>query len=751
MKLRTRLVVLVLAALAPVMVVETVEQVEQFKRQEEAAFQEAQRQAEVYAGRLQQMSIGFRELLIAMSLNPVVQNRDPEGCTAYAKALQEHFRNTFTVGGVNEQGQLYCLGVPNTYAGKADDRWYFKLAMATNGFAAGEFAVARNINHAVFHYAYPTRAENGSPNGVVFASLSLVALAQRLSETPLPQDSSLIVTDRNGTVLVQLPDTSRKGTKVSSALMALLSRDKPGAEVVTLERQPSRIVGYVPLNSVAEGVAIALSFPREAVMRPVQTMVVRRALTVFGAVALALLLAWLVARAGLYRPLSRLTETARQWRSGDLHARTRLGQLRDAEFGELGATLDEMAKNLALRQEQLSQANEEMRRSRDDAVQANKAKTYFVAAASHDLRQPLQAMHLNIALLAARKEENNEGDTVERLRKSVANLVDLLTSLLDVSQLDAGLITPTFVDFDLQKVLQTIGDEFGAAAQLKKQEFYIQPCRCAVRSDKVLLGRMIRNLISNAIKYTPVGGSVKVYVRHRGDKVYILVADSGEGIPPEKQEVIFEEFHQLGNPQRNPSFGLGLGLAIVKRMSILLNHPVALKSESGKGTTFTITVPMAEHAAPEPLPEDTPVLEGRALVVDNDSLGAESLAELLRTWGLEVAVAEDAPAAVRELEDPARRWSVIIADYRLPNRSGLEVLQHARKLFPQLLSVLLMNDSADAQQVREKHPELPVIQKPINLKVLSATLASLAPAEPQPTFLPDDAEAHASPKDESSS
>ncbi|AKJ32153.1 two-component hybrid sensor and regulator [Caldimonas brevitalea] len=728
------MVALVLVALAPVMVVETIEQVHQFKRHEEAAFQEAQRQAELVSRQLEQLETGYRELLVAVAATPVVKNRDPAACYAYLETLQRRFKSAFTVGASDAEGNVYCVGVPyvrDLKAANNADRWYFKQAVLSGEFTVGEYAYAKAAQEPVFHYSYPIKDNADHVIGVVWASISLTGLSRRLADNPLPPGANLVVTDRRGTVLIELPDTGAMGSTVSPDLRRLLGQAKPGAAALPGEGGAERIVGYVPPSTALQGMAVTLTFPREQVLAPVWKMAVRRAATVLGAVALALALAWMVARRGLYGPLSRLTETANRWREGDLGARTDLARLNDIEFSGLGATLDQMAENLALRQHQLSDATEEMRRSRDEALKASLSKTHFLAAASHDLRQPLQAMHLNIALLAARHQHGGDAETIERLRRSVANLVDLLNALLDVSQLDAGLIQPTYAEFDLQGLLQTIGEEFSAAAQQKRLDFSIDACRCAVRSDKALLGRMLRNLVSNAIKYTGAGGSVRISVQEADGEARVLVADTGEGIPLDKQEVVFEEFRQLGNPQRNPALGLGLGLSIVKRMSALLQHPLTLASQPGEGTTFTVSIPLAPRPEPVRIAGIAPSFHGRVLLVEDDVLVGDTTAELLRSWGLEVEVARDAETAIKLLKSARHDWDGVLADYRLPASSGLDVVMFARKLFPKALTILITGDAADARTLRGSESNVQVLEKPVPLELLAESLAPLT-AAPQP-------------------
>lgn len=730
MTLRNRLVVLVLVTLAPVIAVQLADQFERANQQEQIALREAQNRAELVAGQLVQFTAGYRELLVAVAAAEAIQAGDSERCNAYTYNLQQQFRGAFTLGAADLEGNVYCLGMPYLHGRAINnaDRPYFRQALDTRDFVVGEHAFARVPGDAVLHYAYPIiDPRTQEPKGVLAASLSLKWMAERLAENPLSPGARLTVTDRRGTVLIELPERGNVSKPVHEQLRSvLLQRRQPGAASWIDAEGNERIVGYVPIDAGPKGLTVALSLPRDMVLAPVRQAALRDGLTLAAAIGLGLFLAWFVARSKLYRPLSMLTHTAGRWSEGDLTARTGLARVEDVEFRQLGTTLDSMAENLHARQQELAAANEEMRRSRDEALKASLSKTHFLAAASHDLRQPLQAMNLNIALLAARHGQGPDSATIDRLRRSVGSLAELLNALLDVSQLDAGLIKPNVSDFGLDTLLQSIADEFSAAARQKGVHLSVEPFHAAVRSDPVLLGRMARNLVSNAIKYTDTGGWVKVSCRDCVDRIEIVVADSGAGIPADKQEEVFEEFRQLGNPQRNPSLGLGLGLAIVKRMSVLLQHPVQLYSEVGVGTTVSIAVPRAQRLERRAPDLDSLHLQGRALLVEDDLLVAESTADLLRSWGLHVSVVGTAEEAFEMIDDASQAWNAVLADYRLPTYCGLDVVARARQSQPQALTLVLTGDAADKRLADAREKGLQVLEKPVRLERLAQALAPLA-------------------------
>src|SRR5215469_8646554 len=230
-----------------------------------------------------------------------------------------------------------------------------------------------------------------------------------------------------------------------------------------------------------------------------------------------------------------------------------------------------------------------LEQARHVAERASEEKTRFLAAASHDLRQPIQALAALIGILAARPHDPDETALVKRADRAMRSLSDLLNALLDFSQLDAGVIRPHWECFPAQRLLEAMREEFEIEASEKELQFTVQDCACWVRSDPALLARMVRNLVSNAVKYTPSGGQVTVVCRQEQGRITLEIRDTGRGIHPEMHDAIFEEFRQIGNSERDDRKGLGLGLSIVRKMAQLLNHQITLRSSPGAGSTFAST------------------------------------------------------------------------------------------------------------------------------------------------------------------
>ncbi len=351
--------------------------------------------------------------------------------------------------------------------------------------------------------------------------------------------------------------------------------------------------------------------------------------------------------------------------------------------------------------EQLSRQKAVAEQAQHEAEAANRSKTQFFAAASHDLRQPLHAMGLFAGALHERIKDPEVLNVVNSINASVAALEGLFNELLDISKIDSGIITPHLSDFPIGSVLDTLLAEFRAEAREKGLELTVVGSRRFVHSDPVLLERILRNLISNAIRYTREGG-VLLGCRWRRDRVRIEVRDTGPGIPEDQQGRIFDEFYQLENPGRTSKKGLGLGLSIVRRMSNLLGYRIELRSRMGRGTVFGFDVPVAEKpvvpSAPVPS-EKKPAqdLQGRLIVViDDEEAIVEGMRVLLGGWGAEVIGSLTGDDVIAAVEQCNRIPDLIIADYRLAGGIiGTDVINRLRQeLDPEIPAILVTGSTA---------------------------------------------------------
>jgi two-component system, sensor histidine kinase len=363
---------------------------------------------------------------------------------------------------------------------------------------------------------------------------------------------------------------------------------------------------------------------------------------------------------------------------------------------------------------------------KERAERANEVKTRFLAAASHDLRQPLNAIGLFVDALDARISFPEVRRIMDNLQASTQSLKGLLNSMLDISRLDAGALKADIVDFRLQPLLDELAHEFVPQAENKGLSLRIRPCDAWVRSDPIMLGRVLRNLLSNAIRYSSAGG-VLLGCRRRGDGIRIDVCDTGSGIPAGEIEHVFEEFYQLENPERDRDKGLGLGLAIVRRLTALLSHELTVRSRIGRGSVFSVTIARVRTVA-QPLssaPEYHEDMAGALIVViDDDAPIRTGMDEVLRSWGCRTILADCADSALAQIADEARIPDLIIADYRLrEGRTGVQGIERiATRVGRRIPAIIVTGDIAPERVAEAKLGGYRLLHKPVS----AANLRSLA-------------------------
>ena len=393
---------------------------------------------------------------------------------------------------------------------------------------------------------------------------------------------------------------------------------------------------------------------------------------------------------------------------------------------ELATTVADQAV-IALENVRLFEALQASTRELDEA---NRAKSRFIAAASHDLRQPLHALGLFVARLQGRVKAAERSRIVEQIDASVAAMNELFNDLLDMSKLDSGVLAPNISEFPIAQLLERIESTFSAAARKKGLSLRIVRNSAWVRSDLILLERILLNLVSNAVSYT-ARGKVVVGCRLRGRHLRIDVLDSGPGIPEDEHISIFREFYQLGGPQRERQGGMGLGLAIVDRLCRLLKHDIDFASALGKGSRFSVFVPsVAARAlivAPEDLVHPTPGSIGGKLVVviDDDPLVLDSTGGLLRSWGCHVLTAGSARVALADLAKCNQSPDLIICDYQPCDRqTGIEAIEELRKYLNRPIPAFLISgDTAPERMHQVRTSGYHLLHKPVRPRALRAMLS----------------------------
>jgi len=368
-----------------------------------------------------------------------------------------------------------------------------------------------------------------------------------------------------------------------------------------------------------------------------------------------------------------------------------------------------------------------LRSDKEAADRESRAKTDLLAAASHDLRQPLHAMALLADALAERVGEGEAREMARRLASSTHGLDEMLNALLDRARLDAGALEPEPGPVDLGGLFARLAQDFGPEAETRGLRLRVVPSRLCVHSDRVLLLRILRNLVSNALRYTP-SGAVMVLARRRGGRVRIEVRDSGPGIPEAARRCVFEAFRQLPGSRNG---GLGLGLSIVDGLARLLGHEIELHSQPGRGSLFAVWLEAAAEGparAPDPLPAAAAATRGRrVLVLDDDDAVREATAALLRGWGCEVHTAGSLEDALHRVRGAERTPELLLVDLHLGGgRSGTEAVATLRSAAgDKLPAAIVTAETSPATLDAVRAAGLPVLRKPVRAPRLRALVAAL--------------------------
>lgn len=448
---------------------------------------------------------------------------------------------------------------------------------------------------------------------------------------------------------------------------------------------------------------------------------------------------------GVIRPILRVTHLIERIGRGDFSVATEVrndASHRGDPLRDLQINLCKMAERLSHAREdleqQISTATQALREKKEEAEQATQAKSRFLAAASHDLRQPTHALGMFVSRLAQLPHDGQTRQLIGHLEASVRAMQNLLDGLLDISRLEAQAVQVKVGPFALSGLLAQLRHDLSQTAQDKGLRLRIRDSSVWVLSDATLLYRILLNLAGNALRYTDHGGVlVACRLIHGGTQLQIQVWDSGIGIAPEHQQDVFKEFYQVGNAARDRNKGLGLGLSIVQRTADLLHHTLSLASRPGMGTRFALTLPVvppadvvADAASPERAQGDD--LQGaEVLVIEDDALVRSALAGLLGGWGVRVYEAQGLADAQQWLRDGLQP-AVILSDYRLQDgQTGIGVVQLLQAQLPHAVPVCMMSGDTDATLMADaKAAGLILLHKPVRPAKLRNLLRHLLAGQP---------------------
>ena len=400
---------------------------------------------------------------------------------------------------------------------------------------------------------------------------------------------------------------------------------------------------------------------------------------------------------------------------------------REDELGRMGRSFNRLKKDLW-------EQGEGLQNAKSDAERANKAKSVFLASASHDLRQPLNAMQMYIAALQSKVKDKEILRIIEDINSVSISTARLLNALLDVSELEVGAIKPRHEIFSVNNILISIFQSFLPLAKDKELDFRIVPSSLYVESDSALLERILGNFMSNAIRYTDKG-SVLIGCRRKGSEVSIEVWDTGCGISDDQMSLIYEDFYQVENKERDRGKGLGLGLALAKRLSDSLDHKIDSKSSLGRGSCFSVRVDLAENKADTSQDEifmNIMNLSGiNILLIEDDIDVLKATKQLLESWGCNVKTARNKDEVMNLIkEDPYKNPDIILADNRLPgDASGIDITYLIQEKLQTSIPCVIMTGDVERSHVQGIIDQgFPVLLKPIQPAKFRAMLSHLIQA-----------------------
>ena len=581
-------------------------------------------------------------------------------------------------------------------------------------------------------YMTIARGTPGTPGGVVAAEVNLKFVWDVVSRIQVGETGAAFVVDGAGQLIAH-PDISlvlRKTSlqhlpHVAAALRQGAAPPAPGPFVRDLL---GREVISVSMPVADLGWHVFVEMPRSEALAPLHDLARIGALVLVLGLVIAVLASMMMARR-MVRPVRALQQGATDVGAGHLDRRIEVDtgdeiQALADQFNTMSSQLRELYDTM---EQKVEQRTLEATAERARAESASLSKTRFLAAASHDLRQPMHALSLYLGALATQQLSERAATLLSNARECAHGMDDLFDGLLDISRLDAQTLSVELREFPLAPLLQRIAIEFAPEARTKGLALRVAPTKAWVRSDLALVERILRNMVSNAVRYTP-RGKVLVGCRRVQGQLRLAVYDTGVGIAHEQQAAIFDEFYQVGNPERDRAKGLGLGLSIVQRLAALLHARVSLRSRPGLGSVFSVDLPLTAPGAMTGslrAPMAEVVLDGcLVLLIEDEATVRQATTTVLLQWGCEVVAAASAAEAIDALAAAIKPPDLILCDWRLRDgETGGLAVECVRDEFNVPIPVLIV--SGDAVPDTTILRPCAVLHKPVTDSALRAAMARL--------------------------
>lgn len=572
MNISVRLFIMTFLTLFPTLAAHGINEVLRNNEREQEIRSAALSTAEHRNAELDGIVNGIERLLGAVAELPISRSFNPAECTETLEGLAKQYQKDLVLAVADRSGAILCASIPPNSEAMIGDRGFFVETLKTGKFSTGDYTVSRINGEKTIPFAYPIRNDKAETVAIAVAYLSLEWFADNLRRVPFQTGESLLITDRRGTILAELPNsTGRVGKNATPEQLAMIRADSAATTEIKDEHGNDIIYGYVPITVAPPDLYILFGVDHEHAFAPLYAEQWRSFALSLLSLSVALALAWAVGANAIRRPIDRLLKVIRGWQRDDYQVYVPR-RLEAPEFRELGESFNGLMQTLRAHEKQLSEAN--------------RFKGLILAIAGHDLRQPLQILMAVSRLRRRAQCEEDENRYFVAADEAVERLNDQLNALVTATRLDEG--PREHEPVSMGPLIQSVVDQWASKAAQKGLRIRLRASDQNILSDPILLEAIIRNLVGNAINYTVAGG-ILIGCRRRGRRVWIEIYDTGVGIPNDKIESAFGKFRRLNSD----TVGLGLGLWIARTAADTLGHELSVCSVPGHGSRFRVEALLA--------------------------------------------------------------------------------------------------------------------------------------------------------------
>jgi signal transduction histidine kinase/DNA-binding response OmpR family regulator len=743
-----RMFLLVVIAVLPALVIQGVNEYTLRSSREDDIRERVIQITKQFGEEMKEVREGASQLLIALGELDEVQSHNSQECSAIFAKLKARFESYAYLGAADADGKVFCQSRPEVIPSVAQTE-FFKRALSDNDLAVGNYFLDPATQEKLIHFAHRFQKSDGSP-GVAFAALDLGWLSEHLKERGLTPSQSILIADRLGNIIARLPHPEQLvGKNMRKSHEGIMDGDTAGWEEAKGVDGLTRIFGYVPVALPPRDFFLSAGQSKVEAFEPIDAATKRGILLILLGLLAASYLAWIGGRKFIQRPITELLEVTGEWEKGNYDARVNIED-QATEIGRLGSAFNKMADALATRHAAQQRAEEQLRhlnatlesrieRRTIELEEANRAKSQFLAKMSHEIRTPVNGVLGMLELLVQTKLGPTQRRYIDTARRSAEALLGIINGILDISKIEAGKVELDVAEFDLRDLVEEVTETFTDIAYGKGLELTCSiPAELptAVVGDAGRLRQILTNLVGNAIKFTEKGEvAVRVEaLQVDGESAFVAfeVRDTGIGIPPDKQEQIFDAFAQADSSTTRRYGGTGLGLTIAKQLCEMMGGTIELKSEPGRGSSFRFTARLERQRGATPARGAAPPFGGRrALLVKPDTLTRRNLKEQLLSWGIQVSEAESSTGALAEIlaaassDDP---FALVVIDVARPAMNGIALARTIRSdsAMSEVRLLLLSSRDQETDGLGDlRGPGIAWLTKPVRQSALRACLAGI--------------------------